>query len=262
MQPMSDKELDKLFQAEFDSFEVEPSAGLWERIDEELGSAPAQEKKKAFPVFWMAAASVVVVMTAGIYFLQPTEKIQLRGKQSQIADTEPAVKEIKRSPVDVKPVQEQYEQKHQAPASSATLVAINEKREAVHQLASTEPKEEASTQLVEENARMAGSTLAVNTPEVSPVSQPEKAVMSSLRSNQQPSLVAMLSPEVKEANEVEQTSPRQKIKSLGDLVNRVVAKVDPREEKIIQFTDNDEGTEVSGINLGLIKFKHNHNANK
>jgi hypothetical protein len=67
---------------------------------------------------------------------------------------------------------------------------------------------------------------------------------------------------VEEVNEAEQTSPRQKIRSLGDLVNRVVAKVDPREEKIIQFTDNDEGTEVSGINLGLIKFKHNHNANK
>jgi len=38
-------------------------------------------------------------------------------------------------------------------------------------------------------------------------------------------------------------------------VNFVIAQVDKREDKLIEFTESDEGTEVSGINLGLLKIK-------
>jgi pectate lyase len=47
-----------------------------------------------------------------------------------------------------------------------------------------------------------------------------------------------------------------KIKSVGDLVNFVVAKVDKREEKIIKVSKTDEGdNQITGINLGLFKFR-------
>jgi hypothetical protein len=49
---------------------------------------------------------------------------------------------------------------------------------------------------------------------------------------------------------------RHKIHSLGDLINVVVAKVDKRKDKIIQFTDTDDGdSNITGVNLGVIKIK-------
>jgi hypothetical protein len=48
---------------------------------------------------------------------------------------------------------------------------------------------------------------------------------------------------------------QKKIRSIGSLVNFVIAKVDKREDKLIEFKDSDEGSEVSGINLGLVKIK-------
>ena len=48
---------------------------------------------------------------------------------------------------------------------------------------------------------------------------------------------------------------QRKIRSIGSLVNFVIAKVDKREDKLIEFKDSDEGSEVSGINLGLVKIK-------
>jgi hypothetical protein len=50
-------------------------------------------------------------------------------------------------------------------------------------------------------------------------------------------------------------SRNRKIKGVGGLVNFVIAQVDKREDKLIEFTESDEGTEVSGINLGLLKIK-------
>jgi hypothetical protein len=50
-------------------------------------------------------------------------------------------------------------------------------------------------------------------------------------------------------------SRNRKVKGVGGLVNFVIAQVDKREDKLIEFTESDEGTEVSGINLGLLKIK-------
>jgi hypothetical protein len=47
----------------------------------------------------------------------------------------------------------------------------------------------------------------------------------------------------------------KRVKGIGGLVNFVIAQVDKREDKLIEFTESDEGTEISGINLGLLKIK-------
>ena len=52
-----------------------------------------------------------------------------------------------------------------------------------------------------------------------------------------------------------QKTEHKKIRSIGGLVNFVIARVDKRDDKIIEFKEGAEGSEVSGINLGLVKFK-------
>ena len=49
---------------------------------------------------------------------------------------------------------------------------------------------------------------------------------------------------------------RHGVHSFGDLVNVLVAKVDKRRDKVIEFSPDDDGeSHVTGINLGIIKIK-------
>jgi hypothetical protein len=62
------------------------------------------------------------------------------------------------------------------------------------------------------------------------------------------------------AVEQENVAPVKKrgIHSLGSLINTIVAKIDKREDKLIEFTDNeddDSESTITGINLGIIKKK-------
>jgi hypothetical protein len=49
---------------------------------------------------------------------------------------------------------------------------------------------------------------------------------------------------------------KHKIRSLGDVFNVMIAAVDKRKDKIIEFsnTDGDDAT-ITGVNLGIIKVK-------
>ena len=80
MQHMPDKEFDQLFRDKFNDAEIAPSANLWANIEQQL----EPKRKRTFPMYWMAAASIVVAITAMLVF-QKTEKIQLRGTDA-IAD--------------------------------------------------------------------------------------------------------------------------------------------------------------------------------
>jgi hypothetical protein len=55
----------------------------------------------------------------------------------------------------------------------------------------------------------------------------------------------------------ENMSSKKPARGLGGLINKIVAAVDKREDKLIEFTDadNDEGARVTGVNLGFIKIK-------
>src|SRR5690606_19880673 len=48
---------------------------------------------------------------------------------------------------------------------------------------------------------------------------------------------------------------RPKIKTVGDLVNFVVSKVDKRKNKIIEFSKEDDGEVISGFNLGVVQYQ-------
>jgi len=64
---MQDKEFDKLFNQKFEDFEVEPSPWVWDNIAGELDGKKA--KRTIMP--WLSiAATVLVLITAGVLFLK------------------------------------------------------------------------------------------------------------------------------------------------------------------------------------------------
>ncbi|HTK17928.1 MAG TPA: hypothetical protein VL442_00360, partial [Mucilaginibacter sp.] len=62
---MQDKEFDDLFRSKLGDFEVQPSAQVWQHIDAEIAG---KRKKGIFPVLSIAA-SVLILLTAGILFI-------------------------------------------------------------------------------------------------------------------------------------------------------------------------------------------------
>jgi hypothetical protein len=57
MHPISDKDLDKLFQQRFENLELEPSNNVWGKISSTLDNKVSG--KQSFSTIWMAAASVI-----------------------------------------------------------------------------------------------------------------------------------------------------------------------------------------------------------
>ncbi|HXH99088.1 MAG TPA: hypothetical protein VNI52_02380 [Sphingobacteriaceae bacterium] len=237
---MSDKEFDKLFKDGFEQLEVKPSGSLWPLIEKQLDTP---KKSRVLPVFWMAAASVVMIFVAGLYFFRPEHKIRLQVKNK--AET-PVEQEIL-NPVSVK-ASEQIEKRIlvQSVKKNPNAPGVKKVKE-VHTDVSNLAKEVITISKVPVKAE------AQNAPLI------KEATLVVPDQNNSESLVTAMSilPEPAISEPVAQNKSR--IKSVGDLVNFVVSKVDQRQDKIIEMSDNDEGTHISGINIGVLKIKSGKN---
>ena len=261
MHPISDKDLDKVFQKRFGEFEIEPSVAVWGRISETMDR---KTKRKVFtPVFWMAAASVLILISAGLWFYRPAEIIELQG-EAKVANQPvnnpelPLVNEVIVKDDDLmknkEPVQPQIKEVRLAVISANQLKEIR----LSEPLPSVEP--EVKLPVVQETliAEVVPAPKKIN------IIKPEKETKvpgrytgdQSLLDVTQPDMMAKAYlPEEESVFSDSENKGQTKIRSVGSLLNFVIAKVDKREDKVIQFKDGSEGTEVSGINLGLVKIK-------
>lgn len=240
MQPMSDKEFDKIFQERFDEFEVNPSKPFWPSIEERLKN---KKRKNDFPLFWMVAASVIIVFFAGLYILRPNHTIRLHNDDNLQAVTQPerAIPQLK----------EQLLIEKKVVRKKAFIKSPVESQQVREVKRPDMPAEQQAADVTDLNKMSA----KIETHENHPLSQ--QAVI----------VIPNNSELKKEASPLSDSSfhtapvvaGRTRIKSVGDLVNFVIAKVDQREDKVIEMSDNDEGTSISGINLGVLKIKSGNN---
>ena len=238
MEPISDKDLDKLFKQRFEDHETEPSAKLWSQISDELNEPV--KKKKSNSVYWMAAASVLILVSATLHLYKPVEVIQLRGK------TESGELVIAK-PNSIKAVKE-AENITQVTASINPLRKSNQKQTVLKAFVNkpnSEAKEGQRLNRVKSNEIL----LTKNQTKI----QNSNLVIAKPVASEQMLAVAEI-PNMPVA-EIETDVPKRRVKGIGGLVNFVIAQVDKREDKLIEFKESDEGSEISGINLGLIKFK-------
>jgi hypothetical protein len=243
MRPMQDKDFDRLFQQRFETYEVEPSKSSWNKINHVLDC----KKKSYFPSYWMAAASVVILTSAVLWLYRPVEVIKLHGKsQGQVAlnQTNKPLQNLTNVEQELSNEPEKAVQLAAEPREKAPEIS----RKAGHLKISLPGKESPAQYLKTGEAK----------PEVMLAKQQDKVRSSSSETALQPTEIPVLLAQIEEdgANEKTQTeTTKPRVKSIGGLVNFVIAQVDKRENKIIEFTDGEEGTEVSGINIGPLKFK-------
>ncbi|HEY0894959.1 MAG TPA: hypothetical protein VGE15_00270 [Sphingobacteriaceae bacterium] len=248
---MSDKELDQLFQSRFDSFEAEPAASLWSSIESQLENKPG--KRAGMPVFWMAAASVVVLLGAGLWLFRPEEKVYLKGETVLAKVHQQPAEEI---PAGTPAISTQPAAETEPAESNPVRKAVRVKKDEYLAAADTREKEPA-VQAVPENQVLfakAEEPVAENDPAPIMALVAAEEAPHSRRGEVHQTVLAMLPPEEEAVGE-KPLRERRKIRSVGDIVNFVVAKVDQRDDKLIEMAEDDEGTKISGINLGLFKIK-------
>lgn len=251
MHPISDKELDKLFKQHFEEVEVRPSDHVWGKIAARMDHK--EQVKKTFPIFWMAAASVVVMLGAGLWFYRPIEVIRLQGTEQNMVvnTTEGKITDLGTGALVMDHVHPEIKGFDFSKLAASEEKTFNTPKEV------TLP--EKSVDELPRQDVIASNNSRRNTLEVV---QPKKDIKVQQYAGDQSQLDVTQSNMIANADVVAnelvpepERGASKRIRSVGSLVNFVISKVDRRDDKIIEFKDGDEGSEVSGINLGLIKLK-------
>lgn len=258
---MQDNELDDLFRNKLDGLEVEPSGNVWGNI---VAGLDEGKKKKPLWAYISAAASVLIITTAGLVLLKQQEvkpddntqritKVQPVKKATDNVgqDEQPAIAQNAEegdAPVAM-PVEETHKEHSKkekpAPAKIARVRAtplkpiagIKSKPILIAQVAS-QPQQNVNNPVLPD----ADVTLSEKTISAEP--EPFKT---------KPVVIA--SAGLPQTDKAEAEEPvKKKRKGFGGLLNAIVSKIDKRKDKIIEFEDNGYGERLTGINLGIIKI--------
>lgn len=251
---MHDKDIDALFRSKLNEVEVEPSAKVWTNISRSLKD---DSRRKSFMPLLRIAASIILVLSAGVFFVLRDKKINRVDPKNGLITKQPVKKH--------EPVQ-------QIAAAPVVSKAYSNKNIQQHRKLKGQPKQHIIITHNIAASAIKADTNTVETIAAKQVPQPDKV---SLINPITPAIaVAPVKPDanalvqatpnvitqpVALANNTYQEQPepvkRRGIHGLGSLINAVVASVDKRPDKLVEFTDTDEGDRLTGINLGIIKIK-------
>ncbi len=257
---ISDKELDDLFNSKLNGLEIEPNAALWDNIAAGLGHQP---KKKSIVPALRVAAGFIIILSVGLLFLRKNGPLKNQLPQKMVK-----LKVETRQPL---------VNQHKNAAEKKNMLLLSAKNMVVKEASSIKRNKKTSVikTLIDkklEPVYTSIQTMAQNKPGTEPhqdlpagnLAQAKIAVVpdASVSLKAQPEIVVPLKepakpPVLAALNGKPAKTKHKGIRSMGDLVNLVMAKVDKRQDKLIEFTDNDDGDEsnVTGINLGIISIK-------
>jgi hypothetical protein len=252
---MRDNELDKLFQA-LNDHEIEPSAHVWTGITARLD---ADKRKRSLVPFLSIAAGIILLVTIGILFIPKTVQVNDQHPSKKMAkNTLPVNK------VDLVVLQADQQNKNDkkvviAPVNSlASVKNIKAGKGTVPHKKAIMPdqKPDITKSADEPELVLAARGNDLVNPAVPDIDNAIKPTVDNVHIlESKPQLAAMQLPSV---NKTKTSAPvkKRRIRSLGDVFNVMIAAVDKREDKIIEFsnTDEDDAT-ITGVNLGIIKVK-------
>ncbi len=266
---MQDKEFDELFRAQLNDLEVKPSAAVWEGITTQLDTS---KRKKLLMPLLSIAATILVLVAAGVLFIphggktstQHPDKNNLVKVAKPINTLAPAKNSINAAGLNPAPaatktllaakgmakvhqpkIENLYQPKRTLNAAVKTPVRDIEQQQPVNTddkqlIASNTPKHDAI------NAVVPGDETPLLTKQVTDDTPPAFITKPVIAATQLPAVKHDAAPVKK-----------HRLNTLGDLINVVVATVDKRKHKIIEFTDTDDDDEsnITSVNLGIFKIK-------
>jgi len=255
---MQDKEFDTLFRSKLENFEAAPTSQVWDGIVEGLHG----KRRYAVLLPWLSiAASVLVLVAAGILFIpqktavkplvspeiaktpvspqvvKPSQAIPQQGiAQTPAVAPAPGIRMAQ-----VKPAKTKEETVVTSVTPETVPANVNAAQPHEQQIiASVQPKEVISPEAPSLQTQI--TPQAVDVPVAATIKPVIAAAMPNIADKQQ---------------SIASARPKRKAHGIGGLLNTVIAAVDKRKDKIIEFTesDDDDGSNVTAVNLGILKFK-------
>lgn len=262
---MQDNEFDKLFHSKLNDFEAEPSGRVWDSVSDELTTG---KRKKVLISLLSVAASIIVLITVGMLYFPQKASVNHGahvGKSNLVKSIGlPRVDSIVKSSNDQQKPEHNnmvaHQQNNAAIAANTKGVLPQSPAQVIANVNLTEPVQPDKTaersdalismppkENVADMVTSGGGSVNINQPIEEKLPVISKTI---LPTNQ---LSALKKPDATPIKS------KYKIHRLGDFINFVVAKVDKRPDKIIEFAstdDDDDETRISGVNLGIIKIKN------
>jgi len=259
---MQDKEFDDLFRSKLGDFEAQPSAQVWQNIDAELAG---KRKKSIFPMLSIAA-SVLILLIAGILFIPKRGAIKRNKPDTNVvAKVNPVIAK----PENVKPVTSSKSQQEQLAAVEISIKNTMRADQPKIKASTARQQEQPSTSIAkteivkQDDQPLIAST---ETPQKIEVVKPIELTEATSAENKETvdnSAISLPTQPVLASNQpaktVKPVAKKRGIRSFGDIVNLVVAKVDKRKDKLIQFSDSDDDESViTAVHLGALKVKRDN----
>ncbi len=251
---MQDKEFDRLFSSKFEDFEAEPSTRVWKNIADELHEKKA---KRSIVLYLSIAASVIVLVSVGLLFFRKAENSEVKPTKPNktiVKVSKPAVDSLVDNNADA------------VPEKATTLT--NDVKQAKKYIVFKAPRvvvdKEPSQKSIKDNGPALVYLKPIDPGPMPAVTEPIQISVMVVPDKETSLAVITADKQQKEtittestSTEISQTSVKKRgIHSLGGLIGALVAKVDKREDKLIEFTERDEnGSTITGLNLGFVRIK-------
>ncbi len=259
---MQDKEFDDLFRSKLDDFETEPTAQVWINIDAEMDG---KKRKKGVFFTLRIAASVIVLLTAGILFIPKKGKVDndkpIKNNLAVNRVTPPAVKPGNNTPVTAQATKDQQVAVVALPVNHIIRAYHTKKTESIQaqkeqvapEMANAEPVKVDEHPVLIASAQTPAEVIKAVVPDTeTPLAIKQASTNETKTVTTAPVLASTQKPAIAQAKP---TVKKRGIHNMGDLVNLVMAKVDKRKDKMIEFTDTDDESTITAVNLGPIKIK-------
>ncbi len=229
-----EKTFDKVLKVKLKDVSVTPSPQVWENISASLD--PKQHKKRViYP--WLGLAASVLLVSLGAWWFFPMNKAQVG-----------AVKVVNVQQMPTRTIEVQPTAQENLPKNEVAHIA---KPLVVNKVA----------QLKQDLVLPPSSVNPVDPKPSATLIQPEQQQVAVLNESPSQPVTILKTPQETALTSAQPsaTKPAKKrIRSLSDLVNFVVSKVDDREEKVLETSSDGAILSLTSLNVGPIKFKKNN----
>ncbi|QHS54345.1 hypothetical protein GWR56_01850 [Mucilaginibacter sp. 14171R-50] len=250
---MQDKEIDRLFKSGLDNLEAEPSDKVWADITFGLDM-----KKRRWKTYLSVAASLIILLSAGLYFMYGIKDAEKPVQITAVKVNKPvkAIEPIAAAPETIEPLLQKSVALNATTRPRRQKVKNNTTPDVLLAPVVPVPHQEIlqpATQLAQTVQKTEDDIKFVVPDKQTPLN--EKIIMPDEVSATPATLAAQ--PVTGAKTIAAAPAKKHRIRTLGDLINVVVSKVDKRKDKLIEFSDTKDEDEsiVSGLNLGFIKIK-------
>jgi len=257
MNPGENKEFDKQLREKFEGFRPEAPNGLWDKIATQLDAEESRfivstrVKPRRFPTWWMAVAATLLIVCSVLYWQnRPVSVTYLHAHVDTAKEPEKAV---------VEPI---------TPAEAPETVAEPLDLERLRRLfakrngkgkVEARPQVETHERQVEEVAReedVERQQLATSESKALSFDEPSRLRDSLEREKAEIASVPAIEPLVvleEEETMLASTEQTKQPFGLSNILNYVVGTVDQRDEKLVTFSNDEEGSLKLDFNFGLAK---------